>query len=97
MLIDPYIERSGRLNGVIIHTESFPGWNSFAALVSHLRFVKEHHKRVLRVAFATDSMAGDLAEVLDSHFVNADVKRFPYHGLEKARKWVAGDSTKSPG
>ena len=41
-IIDPYIEQNGQLNGLIIHTESFPGWDSFAALFSHLKFVKEH-------------------------------------------------------
>jgi len=95
--IDPYIERIGRLNGVIIHTESFPGWDSFAGLVSHLRFVKEHHKKVSRVAFVTDSVAGNLAEALGSHFVNAEIKRFPYQGLTEARKWVAGDSVDNSG
>ena len=33
-VIDPYIEADGRLNGLIIATKSFPGWDSFAALLS---------------------------------------------------------------
>ena len=54
-IIDPYIEKSGKLNGLIIHAESFPGWDSFAALSSHLSFVREHHKIISRVALSTDS------------------------------------------
>ena len=37
-IIDPFIEKNEHLNGLIIHTESFPGWDSFAALSSHLKF-----------------------------------------------------------
>lgn len=44
-IIDPYIEMSGSINGLIIHVESFPGWESFTALCSHLKFVREHHKK----------------------------------------------------
>ena len=44
--IDPYIEKHGELNGLLISTESFPGWNSFGALISHLRFIKDHHQDI---------------------------------------------------
>ena len=60
--IDPVIEKAGKLNGVIIYTKSFPGWDSFAALVSHLRFVKNHHEKVSHVAIVTDSPLGKFAE-----------------------------------
>ncbi|MDI3326873.1 hypothetical protein QKW35_21055 [Pontibacterium granulatum] len=32
--IDPLIEQHGQLAGIVIHTKSFPGWDSFAALCS---------------------------------------------------------------
>lgn len=44
-IIDPYTEKSEKLNGNIIHVQSFPGWDSFSALISHLKFIKEHHKK----------------------------------------------------
>ena len=43
--IDPYIEQNGRLHGLMVHTESFPGWVDFAALLSHLKFVKTASRR----------------------------------------------------
>ena len=89
-IIDPYIEKNGKLNGIIIHTESFPGWNSFAALSSHLKFVKEHHKSISRVALSTDSVVGNFGETIASHFVNAEIKLFSFQELEQARNWVAG-------
>ena len=92
-IIDPYIEDNGQLNGLIIHTESFPGWESFTALCSHLKFVKEHHEKISRVAFSTDSALGNFAESIASHFVNAEIKLFSYQDLGQARNWVAGDAT----
>ncbi|MCF8057356.1 MAG: STAS/SEC14 domain-containing protein [Desulfocapsa sp.] len=89
-VIDPYLEKAGQLNGLVIHAESFPGWDSFAALSSHLKFVKEHHKKVLRVALATDSVVGNIAETVASHFVNAEIQVFSYKKLEEALNWAAG-------
>jgi len=88
-IIDPYIEEAGKLKGLIIHAKSFPGWDSFAALSSHLSFVKGHHKKISRVAFSTDSIVGNIAEAVGSHFVNAEIKVFSYEELEQAKTWVS--------
>ena len=90
-IIDPYINKTGHLNGLVIHTKSFPGWDSFAALSSHLRFVKDHHRKISRVAISTDSVVGNFAEAVASHFVNAEIKLFSFQELEPARNWVGGD------
>jgi len=86
--IDPLIESAGQLNGLIIHTESFPGWDSFAAFVSHLKFVKNHHQKIKRIALVSDSMVGSLFESLAGHFVDAQLKQFPYDELDQARNWI---------
>lgn len=87
-IIDPFIETSGRLKGLIIHTESFPGWDSFQAMHCHLTFVKEHHRKVPRIAFVTNSFISNLAESIGSHFVSADIKSFPYQDMDKAKAWI---------
>ncbi len=92
--IDPYLEKHGQLNGLVIHTKSFPGWDSFAALTTHLKFVKEHHQKISRVAFVTNSRVGGFAEAVASHFVNAVIKGFSYHEFEDARAWAAGRQEK---
>ncbi|MDT8375374.1 MAG: STAS/SEC14 domain-containing protein [Mariprofundaceae bacterium] len=89
-VIDPYIEAAGKLHGVIIYTKAFPGWDSFAALLSHLKFVRDHHRKVARVAMATDSVVGDLAEAVTGHFVQAEVKHFRFSEFRQARLWVLG-------
>ncbi len=93
-LIDPYIETAGKLNGIIIHVKSFPGWDSFSALVSHLKFIRDHHEKVSFVALATDSPIGKFAEIVASHFVNAEIKEFSFNELENAKKWILEGNTK---
>jgi hypothetical protein len=47
-VVDQYIEEKGKLQGLMIYAQSFPGWADFAALLSHLRFVRGHHRRIER-------------------------------------------------
>jgi hypothetical protein len=89
-VIDPYLESGGELKGLVIYTETFPGWDSFKALHSHLTFVKEHHKKVPRIAFVTDSRIGDIAESVASHFVSAEVRNFDFKDIGKATQWILG-------
>jgi len=90
-IIDPYIEKSGKSNGIIIYVKSFPGWDSFSALIKHLNFIKEHHKKVSHVAFATNSPIGGIAEHVASHFISAKIKSFSFNELEKAKTWIEAD------
>jgi len=88
LVIDPFLEKDNKLKGIIIHTKSFPGWDSFSSLVAHLKFVKDHHKKIARIAFATDSPIGSIAEKVATHFVNAEIRNFDFDELEETRKWV---------
>jgi hypothetical protein len=88
--VDPHIEANGDLAGLIISAPSFPGWDSFGALVTHFRFVRDHHKHVKKVAVVTDSHLGDVAEHLASHFVSAQIRHFPAGEIDQARQWITG-------
>lgn len=89
-LIDPYIEETGKLNGIIIHTKSFPGWDSFSAMIKHLKFVKAHEKCVTHIALVTNSKIGNAAEHIGNHFVKAEVKSFAFDDVEQAKEWILG-------
>ena len=91
-IIDPYIEDFGTLNGLVISSEKFPGWESFSALSSHLTFVKEHHKYIVSIAFVTDMAIGNVAEHIVKHFVSAKVRAFKYSELEAAKAWIIENS-----
>jgi SpoIIAA-like len=90
--VDPQIEANGNLHGLIISAPSFPGWDSFGAMVSHFRFVRDHQKHIKKVAVVTDSHLADVAEHLGSHFVSAEIRHFPAGQLEPARQWIIGGS-----
>jgi hypothetical protein len=87
-VIDPYIIEHGKLNGLIINTKDFPGWNFLGAMVEHFKFVKSHEKKLTHVALVTDSPIGDLMGILAKFFVSADVKHFDYDEFTKAQEWI---------
>jgi len=86
--IDPFLEQEGPLRGLMIESQAFPGWQDFAALISHLRFVKEHHKRIRKVAAVTDNSVLSILPQVASHFVKAEIRHFPYHQKESALNWM---------
>src|ERR1035437_5878505 len=59
--VDTYLAGHGKLHGVLIHAKSFPGWKDLAAMLAHLKFVKEHIKKIEKVAIVAD---GALAAIL---------------------------------
>jgi hypothetical protein len=88
--VDPYIEANGKLHGLMIEAESFPGWKDFAALVAHLKFVRDHHQKIERVAAVSDSSVLSIAPKIASHFVQAEVRHFPESQREEALAWLRG-------
>jgi len=86
--VDPYIEQHGELNGLMLEAQSFPGWDDFAALVSHVRFVRDHHRRLRRIAVVSDSKLLALAPKLASHFVSAEVRAFDTADRAAALAWL---------
>jgi hypothetical protein len=89
-VLDPYIEREGRLNGLVVVADEFPGWDSLSAMTSHFRFVRDHHRNIGRVALVTDDRFLSLLPRLAKHFVDAEVRRFDKDAEERARAWAAG-------
>ena len=87
--IDPYIEENGSIKGLIIYVQSFEGWDSFSTLITHMKFVKNHHQNISRLAFVTDSKIAIFAEKIASHFVNPEIKNFDFDELESAKRWVS--------
>ena len=87
--VDAFIERHGHVCGLIVHAKTFPGWEDFGAVSHHIKFVKDHHKKVARVAIATDSTFLSIAPEIMKHFVSAEVMHFGYDDLEAAKHWIA--------
>jgi len=90
--VDPFIEAMGTLNGLMIYSESFPGWENFAALLSHVKFVKEHHHNIKKVAAVTDSGFLSILPRVANYFVQAEVKHFFYKDKDVALDWLKSSS-----
>jgi len=88
--VDAYLSDHDRIRGVMIQAPAFPGWENFAGFVAHMRFVRDHQKKVERVALVTDSSLAGVAEAIAGHFAAAELRHFPYADEEKALAWLNG-------
>lgn len=89
--LDPWLEQHGPLKGLMIQTEAFPGWNNLAGMLSHFRFVRDHHRRIGRVAMVSDSPVLTIAPKVAKHFVSAEVSHFPAEQHSDALEWLKQD------
>jgi hypothetical protein len=94
--VDPWLEERGELAGLLVDAPSFPGWADFAALVSHIRFVRDHHRRVRRIAIVTDSPVLSVAPAIARHFVSAEVRRFEPGSRADALDWITSAAQAAP-
>ncbi len=86
--IDPFIEAHGDLNGLIIQTETFPGWKNLSGLISHLKFIKNHHQHIKKVAIITNDKILSFMPTIGTHFARAEVKHFDFNAKEQALNWI---------
>lgn len=89
--VDPFIELTGGLRGLILETARFPGWEDLGAAIRHFRFVRDHHRKIKKIAAVTDSPLGDAAEHIASHFVAAEIRHFPAGRVEDAKAWIGSE------
>ena len=88
--VDPHITENGKLTGLLIEARSFPGWDSFGALVEHMSFVRAHHRKIERVAVVTDSTILKIAPRIAEHFAHPEFKVFRSGEKANALAWLQG-------
>ncbi|BDM69374.1 hypothetical protein HEK616_28610 [Streptomyces nigrescens] len=86
---DGWLRTHDELAGVVIHVREFPGWENIGSMIRHVRFVRDHHRKVRKIALAADSKVAALVPQLANHFVRAEVRRFGYDDLDAAVTWAA--------
>ena len=86
---DAWLETHDELRGIVIHARTFPGWENIGGFLRHVRFVRDHHRKVRRIALAADTRLAEIAPRLAEHFVQAEIKRFAYDDLEQAIAWAS--------
>ncbi|HZD40384.1 MAG TPA: STAS/SEC14 domain-containing protein [Terriglobales bacterium] len=86
--VDPYIEEKGNLAGLMIYAKSFPGWVNFASFLSHIKFVRNHHRKVRKIAAVTESGFLSIMPQIAKHFVQAEVRHFDFEDKAAALDWL---------
>jgi hypothetical protein len=91
--LDAYMAGHGKLHGVLIHAKSFPGWQDFGALVSHIKFLKAHLPRIEKVAIVADGAVANILPSLTNHFIHAQVRHFDFANEDAAWFWLGNAAT----
>jgi len=87
--VNTYINEHDAIPAIVIHAPKFPGWADFGALLQHIRFVRDHHRLIPKVAVVSDSRALSVLPQLANHFVAAQLRHFPEDRLEAAIAWAS--------
>ena len=87
-VVDPYISTHGRLKGVMILAEHFPGWENIPAFVAHMQFIRDRQEKIGRVALVSDSPLLKVLPEIASHFVTPEIRQFPGSARDEALVWL---------
>ena len=90
---DAWIQDHGELQGLVVHTRKFPGWENLESLFRHVRFVRNHQHHIKRIALSTDSALANVAPKIAGLFVDPEIQKFPYDALASSIAWAAGEQT----
>ncbi|HSM29407.1 MAG TPA: STAS/SEC14 domain-containing protein [Woeseiaceae bacterium] len=86
--VDAMDSREETLKGVLIRSESFPGYEHLSDISAHARFVNKYGNRVPKVAICSDSAVTAFLSFIGQIFTDADVKRFRYDEKEQALAYL---------
>jgi hypothetical protein len=76
--------RAETLKGVLIRSESFPGYEHLSDISAHARFVNEYGNRVRKVGICSDSPVAAFLSFIGQIFTDAEVRRFRYDEKDQA-------------
>jgi SpoIIAA-like len=89
--VDGYIDKHDQAPNIMIVAKSFPYWDSFKAMGAHVKFVRDHHRLVKKIAIVGDSLVLSVMPSIGDLFVAATVKHFSSEHLDEARRWATTD------
>ena len=87
-IMDPWIETHHHLRGLVVCIQKFPGWENVGSFIHHMEFINSHERKIRRVALAVDGTLPEMVSKVASHFVEAEIKQFPFEKVEEAVKWA---------
>ena len=88
--VDRYLASHDTLTGVLLGVAHVPGWENFAAFIQHMRFVRDHQKRIARVAVLTDNSLLKIAPEIAAHLAHPEFRVFASGDRAGAVDWLKG-------
>jgi len=73
---------------IVIHTRAFPGWKSTRAFFEQVRFIRDHHREIAKVAIASSSSFFRIARPILAPLVSPEIRLFVYEALADAVAWA---------
>ena len=95
--VDPWLATHEAVAGIVVHARTVPGWENVTGLRRHLQFVRDHHRRVRRVALAVDGVLPSLAPAVAGRLVAPEVRHFAYDALDDAVAWAGAGERNGDG
>jgi stage II sporulation SpoAA-like protein len=83
-----FLASNQKVAGIMIRAKSFPGWRSFRAFLSHLRFVAAHHRHIERIAVVTNSRFLKIIPHVARYVVRPRIKLFGSQEEGSALAWL---------
>lgn len=87
-VVDRYLTTHERLNGILISTDTLPGLEDFAAQVTLLTFLRDHHRHIPKIAVLANDSLGGLLPPIAAHFEAADIRQFAVDQQQAACDWI---------
>lgn len=87
-VVDPWLDRHPDKPGVVVHAPGFPGWATAGAFARHVGFVRDHQRRIGRVAVAVGGRAAPLMAAVADRVARPEVRAFGPEELDRAVEWA---------
>ena len=68
--------------------ETFRGWETFGGLIEHMKFVRNHYRKIDRIAIVTDDRILTTAPKIAEHFVHPEIKLYKKGEKASALAWL---------
>lgn len=87
-VVDRYLTTHEHLNGIVISTDTLPGWEDFTAQVTLLQFLRDHHRQIRKIAVLSAEPLNDILPPIAAHFAAAEIRQFAPGQEQQACDWM---------
>ncbi len=86
--LDSFVGEEGPLRGVFIYARTFPMWEEFGALLTHLKFLEHRHPEIEKVAVVAGTGFPAVMPHVESGLIRPQIKYFSRNHEFAAWEWL---------